>query len=80
MIDYAESEVLLREGEDTRALALATQAAVALRGDRAARAHLVAGTAARQIFRFPVTEEQAAAAEVTAESAETLQRALWLSS
>ena len=44
LIDYAESEALLRGDELDRAIALATQAAGSLDGDLAARAHLVAGT------------------------------------
>src|SRR5213079_773191 len=46
LIDYAESEALLRSAELDRAIALGTQAAGSLDGDLAARAHLVAGTAA----------------------------------
>ena len=46
LIDYAESEALLRGDELDRAIALATQAAGSLEGDLAARAHLVAGRSA----------------------------------
>ena len=42
LIDYAESEALLRGNELDRAIALADQAAGTLDGDLAARAHLVA--------------------------------------
>jgi ATP/maltotriose-dependent transcriptional regulator MalT len=46
LIDYAESEALLRADELDHAMALVTQAAGSLDGDLAARAHLVAGNAA----------------------------------
>ena len=78
VIDYAESEALLRGGEDARAIALATQAARSLEGDLAARAHLVAGTAANHITRFTLAKEHGDAAEALAQSGKTRERALWL--
>ena len=56
LIDYAESEALLRADELDHAIALATQAAGSLDGDLAARAHLVAGTAAHLTDRPDRTE------------------------
>ncbi|HEY2355060.1 MAG TPA: LuxR C-terminal-related transcriptional regulator [Gaiellaceae bacterium] len=78
VIDYAESELLLRAGEDAQAVALATQATRELEGDLAARAHLVAGAAANFISRFPLAKEHADAAEAMARSTKTRERALWL--
>ncbi|HZS30278.1 MAG TPA: LuxR C-terminal-related transcriptional regulator [Gaiellaceae bacterium] len=46
LIDYAEAELRLRQGEFDGALALAAHAAKALKDDLAARAHLVAARAA----------------------------------
>lgn len=78
IVDYAESEVLMRKGENERALALATQAIGSLEGDLAARAHLVAGNAARQVGRFPEGQEHALAAEALTESPKTREKVLWL--
>ncbi len=58
LIDYAESEALLRADELDHAMALANQAAGSLEGDLAARAHLVAGTAAHLTDR-PVGSDRA---------------------
>jgi LuxR family maltose regulon positive regulatory protein len=78
VIDYAESEALMRAGELDRAVALGTQAAASLDGDLAARAHLVAGRAAHMTGRFPLAEEHAGASETLAESAKTLEEAFYL--
>jgi ATP/maltotriose-dependent transcriptional regulator MalT len=78
LIDYAESEALLRANELDRAMALATQAARSLDGDLAARAHLVAGTAAHLTDRPHRTRQHANLAAATAETAETREGALWL--
>lgn len=78
VIDFAESEALLRTGENERAVALATQAAGSLEGDLAARAHLVAGNAARNTGRFPLAKTHADAAETLAQSQKTREKALWL--
>jgi ATP/maltotriose-dependent transcriptional regulator MalT len=78
LIDYAESEALLRVDELDRAMALATQAAGSLDGDLAARAHLVAGRSAHLTDRSPRTNHHADLAAAFAESAETREGALWL--
>jgi LuxR family transcriptional regulator, maltose regulon positive regulatory protein len=78
LIDYAESEALLRTAELDRAMALATQAAGSLEGDLAARAHLVAGRSAHLTDRSRRTEHHADLAAASAESAETREEAVWL--
>jgi ATP/maltotriose-dependent transcriptional regulator MalT len=78
LIDYAESEALLRRAELDGAMALATQAAGSLDGDLAARAHLVAGRSAHLTDRSNRTERHAELAAESAESAETREGALWL--
>jgi LuxR family maltose regulon positive regulatory protein len=78
LIDYTESEALLRGDELDRAIALATQAAASLDGDLAARAHLVAGRAAHLADRSHRTEQHAALAAASAETAATREGALWL--
>ena len=78
LIDYAESEALLRGDELDRSFALAKQAAAALDGDFAARAHTVAGMAAHLTDRPRRTAHHADIAARHAKSAATLQRALWL--
>jgi LuxR family maltose regulon positive regulatory protein len=78
LIDYAESEALWRGAEPDRALALATQAARSLDGDLAARAHLVAGNAARFVDRTQPAEEHAEQAATLSETADTREGALFL--
>ncbi len=78
LIDYAESEALLRADELDAALALATQAAQSLDGDLAARAHLVAGRAAHLTDRCELAEEHAEFASETANAQKTREGALWL--
>ena len=78
LIDYAESEALLRADELDAAIALATQAARSLDGDLAARAHLVAGTSAHLTDRPDRTQRHAELATASAETPETRQGALWL--
>src|SRR3954447_19007590 len=78
LIDYAESEALLRADQLDAALALATQAAQSLDGDLAARAHLVAGRAAHLTDRPDRTQRHAELAAASAETPQTRQGALWL--
>jgi len=78
LIDYAESEALLRADELDHAIALATQAAGSLEGDLAARAHLVAGRAAHLSDRPRHTEKHSELAAASAETAGTREEALWL--
>ncbi|MFL5959246.1 MAG: LuxR C-terminal-related transcriptional regulator [Gaiellaceae bacterium] len=78
LIDYAESEALLRRDELDRAMALATQAAGSLDGDLAARAHLVAGRSAHLTDRSRRAEHHADLAAAAAQSGGTREGALWL--
>jgi LuxR family maltose regulon positive regulatory protein len=78
LIDYAESEALLRADELDHAMALANQAAGSLDGDLAARAHLVAGTAAHLTDRPTRTEQHAQLAAAAADSPATREGALWV--
>ena len=78
LIDYAESEALLRADELDQAIALAGQAARSLDGDLAARAHLVAGRAAHLSDRPRLTDRYAELAAASAQTAETREGALWL--
>jgi LuxR family maltose regulon positive regulatory protein len=78
LIDYAESEALLRANELDQALTLATQAAGSLEGDLVARAHLVAGRATHLSDRWQMAEEHADSATKLALSKETRDGALWL--
>jgi len=78
LIDYAESEALLRSAELDRAMALATQAAGSLDGDLAARAHLVAGSAAHLADRSHPAQAHSQAAAALATTAATQEGALWL--
>jgi LuxR family transcriptional regulator, maltose regulon positive regulatory protein len=78
LIDYAESEALLRADELDHAMALARQAAGSLEGDLAARAHVVAGTSAHLTDRPDRTELHAGLAASAAESPLTRESALWV--
>jgi ATP/maltotriose-dependent transcriptional regulator MalT len=78
LIDYAESEALLRSNQLDPAMALAVQAAASLEGDLAARAHLVAGRAAHLMDRPDVAEENANAAAPLAETPAVREGALFL--
>ncbi len=78
LIDYAESEALLRADELDHAMALATQAAGSLEGDLAARAHLVAGNSAHLLDRMDRIQLHAELAAGTAESPATREGALWV--
>ena len=78
LIDYAESEALLRADELDHAIALANQAAGSLDGDLVARAYLVAGRATHLSDRPRHTERHAELAAASAETAETREGALWL--
>ena len=78
LIDYAESEALLRADKLDHAMALAKQASRSLDGDLAARAHLVAGRAAHLTDRWQSAEEHAEAAARIAHIEATREGALWL--
>lgn len=78
LIDYAESEALLRADELDKAIGLATQATRSLDGDLAARAHLVAGRAADLMDRWHLAEEHGRSATALAETQATREGALWL--
>jgi LuxR family transcriptional regulator, maltose regulon positive regulatory protein len=78
LIDYAESEALLRGNELDQAIALAAQATGSLEGDLAARAHLVAGRAAHLADRPDRTELHAQLAARASEAPAIREEALWL--
>jgi len=78
LIDYAESEALLRADRLERAIALATQAVRSLDGDLAARAHIVAGISAHLSDRAQSAEEHSEMAASSAGTQETYEGALWL--
>jgi DNA-binding CsgD family transcriptional regulator len=78
LIDYAESEALLRGDELDPAMALATQAVRSLDGDLAARAHLVAGRAAHLMDRSRLAEEHAESAASLMQMSSTRDGVLWL--
>jgi ATP/maltotriose-dependent transcriptional regulator MalT len=78
LIDYAESEALLRANELDRALAFATQAASSLEGDLAARAHLVAGQSAHLTDRRQLVLQHAQSAAEMATTLGTTEEALWV--
>ena len=78
LIDYAESEAVLRADELDAAIAFATQAARSLTGDLAARAHLVAGRAAHLTDRCQLAQDHAKSATKLADTQETLEESLWL--
>jgi LuxR family transcriptional regulator, maltose regulon positive regulatory protein len=78
VIDYAESEAMLRADELDAAIALATRAARSLDEDLSARAHLVAGRAAHLLDRCQAAEDHAESAAQVAKTQETREGALWL--
>jgi hypothetical protein len=78
LIDYAESEALLRANELDGALAFATQASRSLAGDLAARAHLVAGRSAHLADRRRLALQHAQSAAELALTLETSEDALWV--
>jgi len=78
LIDYAESEARLRSDDLDRALALAGQAARALDGDLAARAHLVAGRSAQLTDRWEMVEAHGELAAQSATTQAMREGALWL--
>lgn len=78
LIDYAESEALLRANELDAALAFATQASRSLAGDLAARAHLVAGRSAHLADRRKLAMQHAKSAAELAMTLETSEDALWV--
>jgi LuxR family maltose regulon positive regulatory protein len=78
LIDYAESEASLRSDELDRAMALATQAASALEGDLAARAHVVAGRSAHLADRWQMAEKHADSAATLARTQTTREAAFFM--
>lgn len=78
LIDYAESEALLRADELDAAIALATQATRSLDGDLAARAHLVAGRSAHLTDRSEMVDEHANSAAALAKTDMTREAALMM--
>jgi ATP/maltotriose-dependent transcriptional regulator MalT len=78
VIDYAESETLLRRGEFDRALVLARKASSLLDGDLAARAHLVSARAAHLGNRSTVRDEHLDAAAHCVEDPLTETDLAWL--
>jgi ATP/maltotriose-dependent transcriptional regulator MalT len=78
LVDYAESEALLRADKLDKAIGLATQATRSLDGDLAARAHLVAGRSAHLTDRWQVAEEHAESATTLAQTPATQEGARWL--
>lgn len=78
LIDYAESEALLRGNQLNRAIALAGQATASLDGDLLARAHLVAARSALLTDRSESAETHASAAASLARTSGTEEDALWL--
>jgi LuxR family transcriptional regulator, maltose regulon positive regulatory protein len=78
LIDYAESEALMRGDELDGAMALATQAARSLEGDLAARAHLVACRAGHLSERSEAAEEHAESAAALARQDSTRETALFM--
>jgi ATP/maltotriose-dependent transcriptional regulator MalT len=78
IIDYAESEALLRANELERAMALAMQATGSLAGDLASRAHIVAAWAAHLTNRDDLAEQQAESAVALAQAQASRERAVAL--
>jgi LuxR family maltose regulon positive regulatory protein len=78
LIDYAESEALLRGNELDGAIALADQATRTLSGDLVARAHIVAARSALLADRSHSAQTHATAAASLGTTAETQEDALWL--
>lgn len=79
LIDYAESEALLRRADFNGALALAGRAARALDGDLAARAHFVAARAAHLGDRSRLRDDHLRQALPHATRPATRLDVLWLS-
>jgi DNA-binding NarL/FixJ family response regulator len=78
LIDYAESEALLRADKLDGALAFAARASGSLDGDLAARAHLVAGRSAHLSDRWQLAIEHAESATALADTPQTREEALWV--
>ncbi|HEU5216176.1 MAG TPA: LuxR C-terminal-related transcriptional regulator [Gaiellaceae bacterium] len=78
LIDYAESEALLRKGEFDHALAVASMATRSLEGDLAARAHLVSARAAHLNDRAQLATSHAESAAALALGDGAREDALWL--
>lgn len=77
LVDYAEGEVAVREGDYERAIALGELAAERLKGDEAARAHLLAGWGANLSDRAPIALEHLTRARTLATSTKTQDEASW---
>ena len=77
-VDYAESEALFRAAEFDRALVLAARAAAALKGDLAARAHLLAARAAHLGNRPSERDRHLESANRLAAGRETISNLHWL--
>jgi LuxR family maltose regulon positive regulatory protein len=78
LIDYAEAELRLRNGEYDHSIALAACGAEALEGDAAARAHLVAARAASLSMRLRTLEAHLSLAETLTMSPRTEADLRWL--
>lgn len=78
LIDYAEAELRLRQGEFDRSIALGVKAAQRLSGDLEARAHIVAGRAAHLLERSDKAEAHADLGVKAAETNDVRAAAYWL--
>ncbi|HKD95130.1 MAG TPA: LuxR C-terminal-related transcriptional regulator [Gaiellaceae bacterium] len=78
LIDYADSEALLRGNQLDQAIAAAEQAAASLDGDLLARAHLVAARSALLSDRLHSARRHASEAVSQAKTTATHEDALWL--
>ncbi len=78
LIDYAEAELRLRQGNFDHALALAACAADALSGDLAARAHLLAARSALMGIRPALRDHHIALATASVASPHTEADLRWL--
>lgn len=78
VIDYAEAELRLRQGDFDHSLALAACASDALAGDLCTRAHLLAAKAAHLATRPELRARHVTAAEDSATTPRTHADLLWL--
>lgn len=79
IVDCADAELSLRQGELLRAYGLGVQTSKQLTGDLAAHAHLIAAQAAHLTDRPDATLSHVEAAQSLAQSVETREGAAWLS-
>lgn len=77
LVDYAEGEVAVREGDYERAIALGELASNRLRGDEAARAHLLVGWAANLSDRARIAQKHLKRASSLAGTPRTRSEASW---